>query len=386
MFAILQLSGPALLGRFGLLASIHLVVIYLAGFEFHAFTTRRYARHPGDRQLRLAVACHRSMLTISVPLALVSGAILAWTFNVDLTPLEMAFFCTTVAVAAVTQEIVRFLVLAKNPIYSVLIGALRTAYWQPFALIFLLHSSSLLPVLTGWAIGEVAALIWAILLLRRGIFSRVSIKSHYLLHGLWVARRFYLTATASVVQGNLERFVLQTFLGPEAVGIYSFFQNLASTLPALVQASVFNVWLPQILNHFGRQSAERSSMLRRVVRRTWLTSCALGGLIACGVILLSLLTGHQTYVTQSWVLFMLIFAQILQLWTQPLYLAMYGAHRDGAIMRLSLILLAVSLLLSISLISSFGIAGAALSQLLGSAAIALSRSAMFRLFARRGLV
>ncbi len=386
MFAVLLLSGPALLGEYGLLVSIEVVAIYLAGFEFHTFTTRRYARRPGETSLGRSLASHRRLLLLSAPLAMVGSVIAAWALDLGLTGFELATFMVVIATGTVVQELMRFIVMARDPIMSILAGFLRQAFWLPFALLFIGSAEPLQWMLLCWATAAVFSMGLGIWVLRSAIWKPHRLKRRYLLQGLNVARNYHITASASVLQGNMERFVIQSFLGPEAVGIFAFFQNLASTLPAFVQAAVLNLWLPNLLSDFGQKSSQRFVTLRRVVKRAIAISVIISVGIIMGSVVLSALTKHNEYLPLIWILFVLLAGQIAQMATQPIHLALYGAHRDKALMRMSLALLGLSLLFSVGLVSAFGMTGAAISQLVTGLVIASARLGLFRFYHRRSLL
>ncbi len=386
MFAVLAWSGPALLGVYGVLTSIELVAIYLAGFEFHTFTTRRYARRPSPRALGRSLAAHRKMLLISTPLAVIGAGVAAWLLGLNLGWIEFAAFLVVVATGVAVQETVRFIVLIRQPVMSVVVSFIRTAGWQPAALLFLHVSSPLVPMLLLWATAALLSLVLAVWLLRDAIWRRVHIPIRYLKRGLAEARNYYLTANAQVLQSNLERFVLQTFLGPAAVGVYAFFQNLASTLPALVQSAVLNLWLPNLLEDFGQRRPSRFDTLRRAALRAVAVSAVLSVGIVAGAVVLSMLTGHLTYIPMLWMLVVLLAGQILQMWTQPVHLAFYAAHRDRALMILSLTVLGVSSVMGVLLVRTLGVEGAVMSQVVGGLLLALARFSLFRFYLRRDVI
>lgn len=386
MFAVLLWSGPTLLGEYGLLISIEVVAIYLAGFEFHTFTTRRYARRPGETSLARSLAGHRRLLLISAPLAMAGSAGAAWALGLDLTPFELVAFMVVIATGTIVQDLIRFIVMARDPVMSIVAGFCRQALWLPFALIFLGSANPLEWMLLCWAIAAVLSLAIGVWVLRSAIWRPHRLKRRYLVQGLNVARNYHITASASVLQGNMERFVIQSFLGPEAVGIFAFFQNLANTLPAFVQAAVLNLWLPNLLSDFGQKRAERFVTVRRVIKRAAAVSIITSVGILVGSVVLSALTKHLEYLSTIWILLALLVGQIAQMVTQPIHLALYGAHRDRALMRMSLALLSLSLLLSVALVAAFGITGAVISQVITGLAIASGRMGLFRFYSQRSLL
>lgn len=386
MFAVLQLSGAGLLGRFGLLTAIEVVVIYLSGFEFHAFSTRRYAKRPGRIGLRIALACHRRMLMVSAPIAIGAAVAATLAFRLQLTAVELALFATVVAGGTVAQEMTRFAVMAGGAVPAAAIGFVRSAAWQPLTAFFLMTAEPLQALLSAWAVASIASVIFGAWTLRSAVWSRMRPRARYLLQGIGVARRFYLIASASVIQSNLERFVLQVFLGPEAVGLFAFFQNLANALPALIQAAVTNVFMARILTSFSQRLDDRFLLLKRMFRRVVAASALISVGTVAGAAGLAFLLSEADYLRDIWMLPLLLLGQAMRACSQPSYLALFGAHEDRAILWLSLSTLGVSLAWSVLLVNRMGLHGAVLSQILAGAVILISRQVIFRSYRRQGRI
>lgn len=383
VFALLALSGAELLGRYGLLASIEVVAIYLAGFELHAFTTRRYARRPQLAQVRICLAAHRRLFLISVPLAMAGAYLATLLLDLNLDALELGAFLLVIATGVIAQDLLRYITILKGTMRSATIGFIRTAAWQPIALALASTVAPLRSIVIMWAIAGLLSVLWGMWMLGPPVFARIRIRRLYLLSGLWTARRFYLMACASVLQGNMERFVLQASLGAEAVGLFVFFQNMANALPTLIQVSVHNAALPAMLTQFGQRLPDRFDLLRRLFRQTLLASAAIATLTTVCVLILLLLAPMQP-IQYFWILPALLLAQTLQTCSQPFYLALFAAHQDRPIMWLSLALLLVSLTLCIVLVEALALIGAITSQIGAGLAILTARMFMMRAYARRG--
>ena len=377
MLVTLQLSGAKLLGEYGLLVSIELVTIYLAGFEFHSFTTRRYARRPCPSNLRLALASHGRMLMISAPLAVTAAAVATWAFALNLSKIELLLFLFIVFSGSVVQEANRFIVMTKNPIYAIATAFVRTAAWQPASLLFLDDANALKWILIWWGAAALFSTVWALWLLRSAISVRTKVRGRYLAKGIAASKGYYVIATTTVMQGNAERFVLQSFLGPDAVGLFALFQTLANTLSALVQSAVLNVALPLLLIGFGQKKPDRFAILERFRRRAFWVGVVTAVAIMISSAAVLVLTSRVEYFSSAWMLFPLLIGQIILMSTLPMQLAVYGGHHDKALMQMSILLLLITLAISVAMVSHFGIYGAIVSQLIGCFIISMARRGLF---------
>jgi O-antigen/teichoic acid export membrane protein len=374
MLLLLRYGSSEVLGHYGLLVAIEVVVIYVAGLEFHTFTTRRYARRPSPGKLRVCAAAHRRMFYVSLPLAaaLTIGA-LAF-LRVRLPYGDVATFTAVVLTGVVSQEVIRYLVLVEKPVHAVLVVFLRGAAWQPLVVPFLDPTPHTIHVtVIAWGALSAVATVWGLLVMRHAISLRTRPRLGYLVRGLSASRGYFVVASASVIQGNLERFVLQLMLGPSAVGVFSFFQTLANTLPALIQSAILNVSLGQLLTSFGQRLPGRAGYLRALLRRSLKASFLISALICVVAVPLVFVTANPEYLRLLWMLPVLLVGQTLMMWTQPIHLALYGAHHDRTLMVLSLSALAASLLLNYAMVGAIGLSGAVLAPLIIGAALAAAR-------------
>jgi O-antigen/teichoic acid export membrane protein len=372
MLLMIRISGTAEFGQYSLLVAIEVVVIYVAGLEFHTFTTRRYAKHPTERQLGMALASHRKMLWLTLPLAAALTILALMVLSVGLDAASVGLFLVVILTGSISQELIRFMVLAGRPVHAVAITFVRGAAWLPLAVPFIAEDA-VRRMLVIWALAAILATVWALRVLRGGVSFRCHPRRRYLLQGLVASRNYFVLSSATVIQSNLERFVLQLMLGPVAVGMFSFFQTLANTLQALVTSSILNVSLGPLLSAFGQSQEHRFTLLQSVLKRTLAASIVMGMLISAVAYPLILLIGKPEYQQLFWMLPALLFAQVVLMWTQPVHLALYGAHRDQELLLISVAALVLSLALNIALIDAMGAGGAIAAPVLGCSLLAFAR-------------
>jgi len=385
MLVMLKVVGVAEFGTFSLLTAVELVVIYMSGLEFHTFTTRRYARHPVSNQLRSCLAAHAKLMLVTLPLA--AGITLLATFLLRI-KLDLAgtlAFLVVVVSGSIAQELIRFMVLAAKPVQAVLVTFLRGAAWMPLMIPFL-QENPIRRLLIFWAVFSVIGMAWAIWLMRDSISTRVRVRWDYLLRGVSASRNYFIMSSASVIQSNLERFVLQLMLGSASVGVFSFFQTLANTLQALVTSSVMNVHLGSLLSGFGLRRADRFLTLRRVSKHAAAIGSGLGALMVMMVFPLLAVIDRAEYRSMLWMLPVLLFGQLVLVSTQPIHLALYGAHQDSTLMAMSLGALGLSLVLNVLFVGIFDINGAVAAPVVVCTLLAMVRWNALRIFRRRGVI
>ena len=386
VMALAKLASPAMLGYFGLLAATELIAIYAAGFELHTFSTRRYARHACPSQLRICFSAHTWVFRLSAPIAAAIAIGSAWLFDVGLDGTGYACFAVIAITGTLTQEIGRYLVLMGKPIRAMVLYFLRTAGWMPFALFFIGPAHDTIGnILIAWAAGAALSLCWGLHAVRAALSFRMRMRRRYVWHALTRSLNYYAVATAAVVQSNVERFVLQVMLGPTAVGIYSLFLTLANTLTALIQAGVLNIFLPRLLTAFGTLTPDRRDVLRLAMKRALIVCVLMSAMILVASVPIVHLTKHTDYLEYWWILPMLLAGQTILMWTQPVHLALFGAHHDRLLLTITGASQLASLVVSAALIAVAGVAGAAFAPLLVSVSVAIARREAFKRLEARGL-
>lgn len=385
LLALLRYTNSTMMGQYALAAAIEAVVIYVSGLEFHTFTARRYARTGTLQRLRLLIRCHRRLLAFTVPLAVLLTLCATEILGFQVGQWNLIALLVIVSTSVVTQEIGRYMVLTQRPVASIFLGFIRNSAWQPLAILWLSSDPSALQMMFGlWAAFASFSLLWGLWILRDFLTIRARPRTAYILAGIQKARGYYLIAVSSVLQSNLERFILQLVLGLSAVGTFSFYQTLANTIPALVQSAVTNIATPRLLEQFGRRRAGRFAHLSQIAWRAGMVVFVLS-LAVLGVAspLISFLNRPE-YIAVLWILPVLLVGQAFLATTQLVHLAIYAAHHDRPLIVLTGVSLIFSVVVNTLLINAWGLFGAVVTPVIIGAVIAAGRLAIFRRLMRRG--
>jgi O-antigen/teichoic acid export membrane protein len=379
LLGLLHYSTPSVVGKFGLLTSIEAVSIYFAGMEFHTFTARRYMKAVTPRRLRILMRAHLYLVAITAPATAAIGACATIFLKMELPATIILIFAIALLMGAILQEMGRYLILNKRPVSSIVLSMLRTAAWQPAALLLILAGKEpVLAIVGSWTSMVIAAAMWSIWTMRHQLHARSRFRLSYIRSGLWKARTYYGISALSTLQGNLERFVLQFFLGPASVGVFSYFQTLANTMPSLVQAAILNLSLPHLLAKFGQRDPDRWAYRSRVARQCLLAAAGVCVVICALAVPLTTVVSKHDYQSNLWMLPILLLGQMLLVWTQVSHLALYASHRDSALFGFAVLALAASAVLNLSLVPLLGIAGATVAPLLVACLIAWARQRTLR--------
>ncbi len=387
MLFLIKNAEPEILGYYTLAVALESICIYFSGFEFHTFTSRRYLKNPTIRRLRLLIFVHKKIVYISSLMAVAGTIIFNKIFSLTDYGWHLFLMSLIVVFGVVIQEIGRYLVITDKSFYSVLLGFIRTAAWQPVAIILTgTDSFAFGTILLLWCIASFFSLIIGLFLIKNFLVFDSRVRYNFILHGINASKSYYLISLMTILQGNAEKFILQLILGPSIVGVFSFYQTVANTLSAVMQASVLNSVMPKIIYYFGRRDLLRFDYLKNSIYSIAKYGVLLVVFISGAVFPVVHLMKKDFYVDKMWILPILLFSQYIVVCTQPIHLAFYAKGYDSMLFKFMTFNLLAALLFNYLFVYFYGFAGSVISPLIVSVLIFVFRVKVFSLFKRREMM
>ncbi len=369
-----RMLSPAEMGQYGLLTAALAFALLAVGLEFYSYTLRELVPATPERRARIiadqmalgAVA----LVTIGI---VVAGAIASGSFPADLAP----WFVVILVTEHVSLEATRILIITWRPVRAYIGVFLRGGVWvyAIAVLMFAVPSTRTLEtVLVWWALGGVLSIAFSAFSLAELPWREVGgyrpdLKN--IREGLLIARPFMLTAAGALVISYVDRFVLDAYVGRDALGIYTFYSTILIGLLSL-GGSVSHQFLPKVIAGYAAgpdayRTALRSffwSMLALVCATTILSALVMGPMLA--------LLGLSTYAASIGVFYAMLPGILLRMMADVPSYALYAARSDKYLLICNLGSAAVSTLLNVALIPVLGIYGAAVAGGVASAALFLS--------------
>jgi O-antigen/teichoic acid export membrane protein len=283
------------------------------------------------------------------------------------------------------QELGRLLVVLARPLQATWVGLLRSGAWVYVVLgvaLYRAESRTLQLIWECWLGGLLAALVLAVYALRDlawNTLPSVPVDVPRLRRGLRVSFPYLVAAVADRGMYSADRYVLQWYWGPAAVGVYTFFSSVANSLQIALEAAVVQIFYPSLIPKEGAsRTLEYRALMQRFARWIALTMLGLVALAAAGIFLVLPLVHNAAYskhLDVYWVL--LLAAAVLGLGLIPHY-ALYALREDRVVTSSRIVGFAVAVVVDVLLIPSLGAVGAAWSLVAGASA-----SALLNLFALR---
>jgi O-antigen/teichoic acid export membrane protein len=357
-----RMLSPAEMGEYGLLTAALAFALLAVGLEFYSYTLRELVPATPERRTRIIAdqiaLCVTTLLLIGL---VIGGAIFAGTFPARLAP----WFLLILITEHVSLEATRILIITSRPVRAYIGVFLRGGIWVYAITLLMLavpSTRTLETVLIWWAFGGLAAIAFSALSLSdlpwralRGY--RPDWRA--IRQGLWTARPFMLTAAGALVISYVDRFVIDEFVGRDALGIYTFYSTILIGMLSL-GGSVSHQFLPKVIAGYTAGTRAYRAALRPFV---WsMLALASGAMIFSGLVMKPMLAvlGLSAYAANVWVFYAMLPGIFLRMMADIPSYALYAARSDKSLMLCNLGSAAVSTLLNLLLVPRLGIYGAAL--------------------------
>ncbi|MET4221805.1 O-antigen/teichoic acid export membrane protein [Bradyrhizobium sp. LB8.2] len=369
-----RMLSPEEMGKYGLITAVLAFALLGLGLEFYSYMYREMVPSTPERRVQI-IADEAALggLTFLAVVILSALAVLAGVF-----PARLAtWFLLILLTEHISLEATRFLIIMSRPIRAYIVVFLRGAVWV-YAIAILMFtvpsSRSFETVLVWWGLGGASSILFTAISLRDLPWRKLRKRRPdwaWIGHGLRTAGPFMLTAAGALVISYVDRFVIDAFVGRDALGVYTFYSTILIGLLSL-GGSVSHQFLPKVIAGYaaGREAyrtALRSffwSMLALDCVTMILAAFAMGPMLA--------LLGLSTYATSIGVFYAMLPGIFLRMLADVPSYALYAARSDKYLMICNLGSAAVSTLLNVALVPVLGIYGAPLAGGVASAVLFLS--------------
>jgi O-antigen/teichoic acid export membrane protein len=357
-----RMLSPAEMGEYGLLTAALAFALLAIGLEFYSYTLREMVPATPAGRTRIIA----SQITLGTIALLIVGVLLLVSVLWGLFPPRLVtWFLLILITEHISLEATRVLIITWRPVRAYIGVFMRGGIWV-YAMAVLMFTTpstrTLETVLIWWAAGGVLSIAFSALSLLdlpwrelKGYRPDWSM----ILGGLRIARPFLLTAGGALVISYVDRFFIDSFIGREALGIYTFYSTISIGMLSLA-ASVSHQFLPKVIAGYAAGMDAYRSTLRSFL---WsLLALGSGTTIIAGLLMEPMLklldlTAYASYVWVFYAMLPGIFLRILA--DVPSY-ALYAARADNDLLLCNLGSALISTLLNIALIPIVGIYGAAL--------------------------
>jgi O-antigen/teichoic acid export membrane protein len=370
--------SPDAVGEYGLITATLAFALVVLGLEFYSHTMRELV--PASEGRRVEIIANQLVLAaIIFAVVVLAGSLAA--FAGLFSPRLVAWFLLILATEHLSSEATRILIITSRPVRAYVGVFLRGGIWVYViaALMFALPGfRSLETVLTWWALGGAASILFAAFSLRELPWRELRTKRPdwiWIADGLRVARPFLLTAAGALTISYVDRFMIDAWVGRGPLGIYTFYSTIMIGMLSL-GASVSHQFLPKIIEAWPAGA----DAYRKAVRAFFwsLASVAVGMLVLAAALITPLLAMLQLaqYAASVGVFFVMLPGILLRILADVPSYALYAAKADTSLLACNLGAAIAAILLNLVLVPAAGIYGAALSGSIASGALLAALSVL----------
>lgn len=385
MLVLADVGSTKEVGNFALFFGAINVLLFAIGLDFHQFTIRELlARRTLAGRARIILG--QAALDGSIyALILIAALIFATAGGSSLIPLPLGWFVAILVCDHLSQELSRLFLVLRHAHTANIIYAIKTGLWGwvGAATIYLgWVDASAESFYLAWLLADILAIAVGVVLALR-LLSGVAAGLPptyftWVKRGLKISRLFYVTSVATMCLAYLDRFVIAQIVSIEQVGLYAFWQSIASLVPVVVFAMAGMHFLPLLVEASKQGRRDEFIRLRHsFLARTIGISLAAGAAVLVGSPWVPDLLGKQEFAADVLLVGMLVGAACLNsLWQVP-YQVLYSANDDRYLAVTLTLTTVAALLLNMAIVGTFGITGAATISMVinGLVYVALDRRA-----------
>lgn len=379
IFLMAGFLSPGELGIYGLISITISLSIYILGMDFYIFNTRELLKSEVEKVslIRDQVVFHLIVYSIVLPL-------LVFMFLMEILPWKyFLYFYLILILDHLSQELSRLLITLSKPLHSNLVLFLRSGLWI-YAVIILMwffdDFRNLRIIWLSWSIGSFLSLILGSLFLKHLNWTRKPINWKWIRKGIKGSLPFFC---ATILLKGLEfsdRYFLKFFYGEKAVGVYTFYVNIANSVQTFVFTGVIMILLPKLVKSYQEGNKKKYAYLKGKMSRYALSLCFVLVIIVALIInpLVNLL-GNPIYQQHLNAYYIFLVAVVFNILSQIPHYSLYVRNNDKEIILSTLFAFLFSLALNAWLIPKYGIIGASLSTVVSMFVLFLFKTFFYTL-------
>tara|TARA_R110002049_G_scaffold291474_3_gene475433 strand:+ start:8992 stop:10140 length:1149 start_codon:yes stop_codon:yes gene_type:complete len=358
---LIKSLGIAEFGVFGLFQSTVIIMTFFLGLDFYTFTAREILKLESKEfsyYIKHQIIFHTIAYILILPFCYF---LVLW----NIIQKEFIYLFIIILVSEhLSQEIYRILIILKKTVVATLVLFLRSGLW--IILTYLLWKNNFIPsslesLLYLWLLGAALSVIIGFYYLDFKWIQGVD--KGWIKEGLIVAFPFFIGTILYKMMEFSGRYFLNFYFTSAEVGVYTFFSSIANVMFVFVQTIVIIELYPSLIESKNKSYAVFLNNLRTFEKQTIKFS-------TIGIVLSLLGIYPLLAFLNKTILFDSIFSYILLLISTAIFslsfiphYALYSYNHDWKILQATLIGALFNVAFNFLLIPTFGVMGAAISQL-----------------------
>jgi O-antigen/teichoic acid export membrane protein len=356
------------LGEWGIFTTSVSLSLYLIGLDFYTYSTRSLLEVPLEQR--------KSMLRDQWLFYLIGYAILfpllGLLFVTDLLSTKFIFFFYFILVLEhFAQESYRVFVVFKKPLEANFILFLRTGLWAYlFVVIWFMGFdalTSLKAALLFWMGGGVMALLIAIYHFRKIPFEKgwQPVNWKWIKSGLRVSMMFFIATIAFKLIELADRYFIDHFHSKNAVGIYTFYANMANLIEIIGHTAVMIIFSPKLIEYFHQDNKKYRFTHSAFAKNMFFYTILALAFLAIFITPIISFLGKEEFYAELDVFVVMCLTEMVFNFSLVFHYVLYVRKRDESIVYATVVAAVINMVLNAILIPPYGIMGAAIATAAG---------------------
>ena len=348
-------------GEYSLVAVTILLLVYGLGMDFYSFANRELMMPNSDKQKII----FNQFLFYGFLYLLLFPVVYVIFHTLNFNPKYQLIFYLVLITEHLNYEFYRLLFVFKKPIAANINLFLRNGLWVLFAtvLLFINKNISIEQVLKYWFMGDLGALLFSASII---FFKKHKIaKSELTIDTQWIKKGFlisipYILGTISYKTIQFaDRYMIDAFMDKKAVGIYSFFANMANVMNIVLFTLVISVLYPYLVEGVMENNRQKfDKYFKKFKKEIYLYSIAMIFILSLLLPIVLITIHKQEYLKDFYVFFLLALGNFFLNLSFLYHYIIYAYKKDWWIFYATIFGAIINILLNYLLIPSYGIGGA----------------------------
>lgn len=371
LFVLAKYLSMEELGIFGLFTTTITLSTLLIGLDFYNFSIREIVTNRD----RIADYIFNQFIFHSFLYIVIFPILFIIIFYSGFIPSKyLIWFYSILIFEHISQEMFRLFTVLKKSFLANFILFVRSGIWIYVLLLiwFIRNFSISLDIIWKfWFLGSLLSVLISISYLKKeGYIKKPKLDFLFIKRGVKTGLFFFIGTISYKIIEYSDRYMIDIFISKSAVGIYTFYSNIANVLNTIVFVSVIMIYYPRLMEYVKYVDAFKK-LSRKFLIYTFTVSMFVGVILIIGIYFILYLIEKRELFQYIPVFYLLVLANIiLNLSFIPHYI-LYSMKRDKIIIYSSVIGALINIMLNLYLIKILGLIGCALSTFISYSTIAL---------------
>ncbi len=367
------------LGTYGLVAAIVALSIPLLGMQLEYVISREIIGENDEHQAILLK--DELIFYMSNYGFLIFGCIILWPVLADSFDSSIIIYTLILCILeGISTLATATLTSLQRPIIGNIVFFIRSSLWViPVVILGLIDETyrNVDIIFQFWIGGALLSLVFAAFILKYLPWIKAfQAKTDWrrILKNVKKALPLWGAAVCLAGATYLDRFVVESFLDREFVGIISFYSAFIVAIAALTGSSVFSFSYPRMIAlHKDGNHAELYALTKSTTIQAGIWALGLSLIIGLFIPVLGEMIGRPEFATYKAVFYIMLLGVVIRTTTQSLQFLSYAQHDDWVVWTGNLVFLLSSLCSALILIPLLGFIGAGYSAIISALCLSLWR-------------